>query len=200
MSVGEHESLISRRLAGARVQLGQATDGVADAAPAPGELYSIVDGTMQTICALAEVLAALRRQAPQALTGHHEQLARELEYDLRAAHGCLTTAPRLLAPARDDLAALADACGAGVHDDHTGKESAMVEDATDADRVDQHQLARPEPVDDELAIEELAEVLEADPADVAEQHRDAPVLGNNEPWPLTSPPASGARDELGPDW
>jgi hypothetical protein len=29
----------------------------------------------------------------------------------------------------------------------------------------------------------VGDVLEADPADVADQHRDAPVLDEGEPWP-----------------
>lgn len=33
------------------------------------------------------------------------------------------------------------------------------------------------------ALHDLGDVLEADPADVADQHRDAPILDEAEPWP-----------------
>jgi hypothetical protein len=49
------------------------------------------------------------RQAPATLHQHDRHdghLLRELLADLQAMHGCLTTGPLLLAPARDDLHAL----------------------------------------------------------------------------------------------
>lgn len=59
------------------------------------------------------------------------------------------------------------------------------------DVVDQQRPARPEPTDDELdhdeALEQIldgvGDTLDADPADMVEQRRDAPVLDEAEPWP-----------------
>ncbi|HJP75740.1 MAG TPA: hypothetical protein VJ914_15835 [Pseudonocardiaceae bacterium] len=55
-------------------------------------------------------------------------------------------------------------------------------DAAPADDVaDQQRPAHPEPTDDD--DQDHDEVLDADPADVADQRRDAPVLDETEPWP-----------------
>lgn len=105
--------------------------------------------------------------------------------------GCLTTAPLLLAPARDDLHALTasvtDAVPAGDADrtDHS-QEIRMFDQAPAHDIAAQQQLAYPDQDDDPAtdlgaAVDNAAaDVLEAD---VADQHRPAPVLANGEPWP-----------------
>jgi hypothetical protein len=53
------------------------------------------------------------------------------------------------------------------------------------DVADQQRPARPEPTDDEHdeVLDGVGDVLEADPADIADQRRDAPVFDETEPWP-----------------
>jgi hypothetical protein len=53
------------------------------------------------------------------------------------------------------------------------------------DVADQQRLARPDTAIDEFSPEDIdiTEITEADPADVADQHRSAPVIGDDEPWP-----------------
>jgi hypothetical protein len=59
----------------------------------------------------------------------------------------------------------------------------VFDDATPTpDVVDQQRPARPEP-EDEQDLDRVGEVLEADPADVTDQRRTAPVLDETEPWP-----------------
>lgn len=59
----------------------------------------------------------------------------------------------------------------------------VLDDATPThDVVDQQRPARPDP-DDEQDLDRVGEVLEADPADVTDQRRDAPVRDETEPWP-----------------
>jgi hypothetical protein len=147
----------------ARRHLDEAARALATAVPPPGELHAIVDGAMQVSTALAEVVDTLIRQAPAALDGHGHgdgHLLRELEYDLRGMHGCLVTAPLLLAPARDDL----DTLATGGNAEHS-EEDTMLDDTPTADLADQQRPARP------------------DPADVADQHRHVPVIADDEPWP-----------------
>lgn len=57
----------------------------------------------------------------------------------------------------------------------------MLDDIPAHDLVAQQQLARPEDAD--LEDITFGDVLEADPADVADQHRAVPVIGDDEPWP-----------------
>ncbi|QRP50974.1 hypothetical protein I6J71_25470 [Amycolatopsis sp. FDAARGOS 1241] len=59
----------------------------------------------------------------------------------------------------------------------------MLDDAPAHDVADQQRPARPEPGEDELPLTGVGNLLEADPADVADQRRDAPVLEEGEPWP-----------------
>ncbi|MFI5614080.1 hypothetical protein [Amycolatopsis sp. NPDC051903] len=59
----------------------------------------------------------------------------------------------------------------------------MPDEAPAHDVADQQRPARPEPADDEQALRGIGDLLDADPADVADQHRDAPVLDDAEPWP-----------------
>lgn len=59
-----------------------------------------------------------------------------------------------------------------------------LEDATPTNDVaDQQRPAHPEPARDEQENDGVGDVLEADPADLADQRRDAPVLDETEPWP-----------------
>ena len=60
-------------------------------------------------------------------------------------------------------------------------------DTAPADDVaEQQRPASPDPADDEAAdevMEGVGDTLDADPADIADQRRDAPVLDETEPWP-----------------
>lgn len=62
-----------------------------------------------------------------------------------------------------------------------------VREAADHDVADQQRPAHAEPTDGEnhpeRDLDDVGDVLEADPADVADQRRDAPVLDPTEPWP-----------------
>jgi hypothetical protein len=188
-------------LAQARGHLDAATRALATAAPGPHELHAIVDGAMRTCTALADFVATLLTQVPAALDGYggpDRHLLRELEYDLRAMHGCLTTAPLLLAPARDDLHTLTASvtetvpAGDAGDADHT-EETRMFDETFDKapthDVAAQQQPAYPDHDDDPasgpgtVVDDGAADVLEADPADVSDQHRPAPVLADDEPWP-----------------
>jgi hypothetical protein len=132
--------------------------------------------------------------------------------DLRARHGCLTTGP-LLAPARDDLHRLIThpATTAATHrtttqkggpamlghqpnDTFDGALDDVIDDVLDdaapvGDVAEQQRPAHPAPADDdhdevlEQILDGVGDVLDADPADVADQRRDAPVLDETEPWP-----------------
>lgn len=60
----------------------------------------------------------------------------------------------------------------------------VLDAAPAGDVADQQRPARPEPTDDDDHDDrDRDEVLDADPADVADQRRDAPVLDETEPWP-----------------
>lgn len=76
-------------------------------APTPEDMHAAVDGAINATVALAELVNAIRAKAPAALRSEPDPfLVRELQADLHAMHGCLTTAPLLLAPSREDLANL----------------------------------------------------------------------------------------------
>jgi hypothetical protein len=83
--------------------------------PDPAALHAAVDGAIRLANALADLVTTVMRQAPAGLDhGTYPNtdpssgadtgpILAELLADLRAMHGCLTTGPLLLAPARDDL-------------------------------------------------------------------------------------------------
>lgn len=190
--------------------------------PDPVALHAAVDGAIRLANALAGLVTTVMRQAPAGLdhraghsaspdaagTGAHTgSILDELLADLRAMHGCLTTGPLLLAPARDDLYRLItnqathpvttqEGGPAMRHHkpDHTA-DGALDDDVLDVvpadDVAEQQRPARPEPTADEHDHDEVLEqilngvgdVLEADPADITDQRRDAPVLDDTEPWP-----------------
>ncbi|WP_158895541.1 hypothetical protein [Amycolatopsis anabasis] len=90
--------------------LDHARDAVATATPGLNGLHTAVEGTHKVAAALAALVATVIDAAPAALTardGDDGHLARELVADLRATHGCLTTACLLIGPALDDLRGLA---------------------------------------------------------------------------------------------
>lgn len=58
----------------------------------------------------------------------------------------------------------------------------VLDAAPAGDVADQQRPALPEPTDDDHDHGH-DEMLDADPADVADQRRDAPVLDETEPWP-----------------
>jgi hypothetical protein len=65
-----------------------------------------------------------------------------------------------------------------------GKFDRVLDDAVPAhDLADQQRPARPDPAEEAQEVEQPEDVLEADPADVADQRRVAPVLDETEPWP-----------------
>jgi hypothetical protein len=171
--------------------------------PDPAELHAAIDGALRISTALADLVAAVMRQAPASLDHSSGPMLHELLADLHAIHGCLTTGAVLLAPGRDDLRHLVTRPitnrstsqvttqeGGPAMPDHTLNDTldGVLDDAAPANDVaDQQRPARPEPVDDERDEEQdlggVGEVLDADPADVADQRRDAPVLDETEPWP-----------------
>ncbi|MBB5157294.1 hypothetical protein [Saccharopolyspora phatthalungensis] len=118
-----------------------------------------------------------------------------MQAELRALHGCLTTGALLLAPARDGLHRLGthevtvQQARATMTEDHAlaaPADEVPICEAADHDVAGQRRPARPEPTDDQDPQQDLdgvGEVLEADPADIADQRRDAPVLDETEPWP-----------------
>jgi hypothetical protein len=171
---------VRERLDQARDHLAAAERSLTARAPGLAELHAAVDGAMLVTTALADLVATVMRQAPATLDHGSGPLLNELLADLRTMHGCLTTGPLLLAPARDDLHQL-------VTNQHAGPASLPAAAPAPAhDLADQRRPARPEPADVEQALRALhgiEDLLEADPADVANQHRDAPVLEEGEPWP-----------------
>lgn len=170
---------VHERLEQAHDHLAAAERCLATRTPGPVELHAAVDGVMRISTALADLVATVMRQAPATLDHRSDPVLTELVADLRAMHGCLTTGPLLLAPARDDLHQLL----AHRHTTTQHGGPAMFDDAPAHDVADQQRLARPEPGDDEHVFPSVAETLDADPADVADQRRDAPVLDEGEPWP-----------------
>ncbi|MFI5615673.1 hypothetical protein [Amycolatopsis sp. NPDC051903] len=144
-------------------------------APGPDELHATVDGAIRISTALADLVATVMRQASTTLDHNSSgSILGDLRADVRAMHGCLTTGPLQPAPARDDLGHLVA---------HPNPEQAMLEDAPAHDAADQQRPARPEPLDDEQALPGIPDTIAADLADVADQHRNAPVLEEDEPWP-----------------
>ncbi|WP_436499705.1 hypothetical protein [Actinokineospora sp. HUAS TT18] len=165
---------VRERLDQARDHLAAAERSLTERPPGLTDLHATVDGAMQVTTALADLVATLMRQAPDALAHISGPVLNELLADLRATHGCLTTGPLLLAPAREDLHHLVSNLHA----------EPMADDTVPAhDRADQQRPARPEPVPDEQAFHGITDVLEADLADVIDQRRDAPILDDSQPWP-----------------
>lgn len=93
---------VRRHLDQARDHLAGAGRELTTRPPDLPDLHAAVDGVMQVTTAVAELVDTVLRAAPTVL--EHDPVAlKELLADLHAAHGCLTTAPLLLAPGRDDL-------------------------------------------------------------------------------------------------
>ena len=62
----------------------------------------------------------------------------------------------------------------------------VLDNAPPDDVAEQQRPAYPDPAADEVdddVMEGVGDVLDADPADIADQRRDAPVLDETEPWP-----------------
>lgn len=202
---------VRERLDQALEQLAAAERVLTARVPDPAALYAAVDGAIRLADALAYLVTTVIRQAPAGLDPGTDPdsgantcpVLDELLADLRAMHGCLMTGPLLLAPARDDLHRLVINQGItpATHQATTQKEGpamphhkpddmfegALDDAAPDGDVADQQRPAHPEHTDDEPdhdeALDGVGEVLEADPADMADQRRDAPVLDETEPWP-----------------
>lgn len=189
---------LRERLDQAHEHLAAADRVLAARVPGPIELHAAVDGAIALSTALASLVTTVMRQAPAALDHHSGPALNELLADLRAMHGCLTTGTVLLAPGRDDLHHLVThqhtntaaqqergpvMPNSKLHDNVTNLDG-VLDDATPANDVaDQQRLARPQPTDDEPDLDGVEDVPDADPADVADQRRDAPVLDETEPWP-----------------
>ncbi|KAA9157746.1 hypothetical protein FPZ12_024195 [Amycolatopsis acidicola] len=94
---------VHERLEQAHDHLAAAEKCLATRTPGPVELHAAVDAAMRIGTALADLVATVMHQAPAALDHRSDAVLTELVADLRAMHGCLTTGPLLLAPARDDL-------------------------------------------------------------------------------------------------
>ena len=161
---------VEQRLEQARHHVTAAERFVTARAPRLAELHAAVDGAIHVNTALAELIATVMRQAPATLDHTHQAVLHEVLADLRAMHGCLTTGPLLLAPARDALHLLVTNRQAG---------PAML-DAPAPDRADHQRPGRP--FDAVEVLHGAGDVLEADPADVADQRRDAPLVDEGEPW------------------
>lgn len=161
---------VNGQLEQARHHLTAATQRLTSRTPALGELSAAVDGAMQVTHTLAELVSTVLRQAPAILEGTHQRVLDELQADLRAMHGCLTTGPLLLAPARDDLHQLLTQPGG----------HPTLSDATP--RHDVADQKRPVYPDVEGATNgiDTALVTEADPADVVDQQREVSVLDDTE--------------------
>jgi hypothetical protein len=185
----ETGATVSGQLKHSRDQVTEAEHILTERPPKLAELHAAVDGAMQVTTALADLVATVIRQAPAALNPTHAQVLQELLADLHATHGRLTTAPLLLAPARDDLHHLITGNhhpSPADHDVHDGEKGpAMLDEKPLNDVADQQRLARPDTASDESSPEDIdiTEIMEADPADVADQHRSAPVISDDEPWP-----------------
>lgn len=183
------------------MRLAQARDHVASAArtldldtSAIGELHAGVDGAMQVCTALADLITTLAGKAPLLLAQTHQKTLDELQADLRAMHGCLTTGRRLLDPARADLHHLATthhhAERSATPNPAAQTAAALAEqlarvEVPEGDGADQQHPAWPgteEETPGETKLDAIAEAatLEADPADVADQHRQAPVLAETD--------------------
>jgi hypothetical protein len=94
-------------LESAHAQLTETARALAAHASGPGGLHASLSGAIDCAAALASLIAAVERYAPEGLDGCCDRrLVAELQADLHAAHGCLATTGSLLAPARDDLARL----------------------------------------------------------------------------------------------
>ncbi|HEX5116027.1 MAG TPA: hypothetical protein VFW65_12585 [Pseudonocardiaceae bacterium] len=185
-----------------RAQLDQAHEHLAAAdrvltarVPDPVALHAAVDGAIRLANALAGLVTTVMRQAPAGLDHRADPdaagtgaqtgpILHELLADLRAMHGCLTTGPLLLAPARDDLhrlithqnttrathpATRQDGGPAMRHHkpDHTADGAlddgvlgeGVLDSAPAADVADQQRPARPEPTDDDHDHDEVLEQI-----------------------------------------
>ncbi|WP_239153907.1 hypothetical protein [Amycolatopsis sp. FDAARGOS 1241] len=144
-------------------------------APGPDELHAAVDGAVRISTVLADLVATVMRQAP-AILDHNGggSMLDDLLADLRHArlpdHRTAAARPGPRRPGTHLIA-------------HPNGEQAVLDDAPAHDVADQQRPARPEPGEDELPLTGVGNLLEADPADVADQRRDAPVLEEGEPWP-----------------
>lgn len=143
--------------------------------PTLDSLDVTVDGTKQVMAELTELIGTVMAQAPEAFGRRHGAVLGELLADLGSTHSCLTAGAQLLGPVDDDLRRL-------LTESPLREGSPMFDEKPAADVADQQRPALPsdEPGTEELDFESLPE---ADPADVADQRRVAPILADGEPWP-----------------
>jgi hypothetical protein len=172
---------------GIELLLGQAHDDLTAAersltarAPSLAELHAAVDGTIRVSTVLADLVATVMRQAPAVLDHTHQAVLNEVLADLRAVHGCLTTGPLLLAPARDALRLLGAHRHAGTA--VPGAPAPAHAPGPGRDRVSRLRPGRAEPIDAVRVIHGVADVLDADPAVAADRYRDAQLVDECEPW------------------
>jgi hypothetical protein len=112
MPLGRRAGALHGWLTYARAELDHTTHVLGGQAPDPAELHTAIDGVLNVTTTLAELVETLIRQTPASLTGHTEaRLPEELQADLRALHGCLTTGSLLVTASRDELAELGDRDG-----------------------------------------------------------------------------------------
>lgn len=71
--------------------------------PGVGAARDAIEDLHRLTVTLAGLVEDLIDHTPVALDGNHRHIGDELVRDLKAAHGCLTTAGLLIAPALDDL-------------------------------------------------------------------------------------------------
>ncbi|OLT00593.1 hypothetical protein BJF90_34765 [Pseudonocardia sp. CNS-004] len=150
--------------------LDQARDAVTAAAstlgarvPSLTELHAAAEGAIQVSTALADLVAIMMRQAPGVLDRAHQGVLNEVLADLRAVHGCLTTGPLLLAPARDALHLLGAHRHAGTTVPDAHNPALQPGPGPARDGLGKLCPGRGEPIDDVRVIHGVADVPEADP-------------------------------------
>jgi hypothetical protein len=156
---------IDRRLDQARDAVTAAASALGARVPSLAELHAAAEGAIQVSTALADLVATMMRQAPGALDRAHQGALNEVLADLRAVHGCLTTGPLLLAPARDALHLLGAHRHAGTPVPDAHGPALHAGPGPGEDRVGTRCPRRGEPIDHVRVIHGVADVLEADPAD-----------------------------------
>lgn len=105
--LGARRGSVQQAMATAQLALGRAERTLMAGRPAVAELYPAVAGVHELSMAMAALVQTLIRTTDVTLAGHaDEQLRSDLVADLRAMHGCLTTAALLIAPSLDDLGPL----------------------------------------------------------------------------------------------
>lgn len=111
MDVNNRARLPWRPLTEATEHIAHATRALTHRTPSLLEVRQVVEDLHEIAGELTTLVGLLRERAEAAFGDTHEQVRRELERDLHAMHGSLTTAGLLIAPAIEDLRELASGAG-----------------------------------------------------------------------------------------